>query len=108
MNSLNSVLLEGCLVKDPERVDEKTVCFPIDTLRMFKNNEGDMEKKKIRVNIVVTDRLVEVVLEYLIAGRGVRIVGRLDTSTIIHAGLFVIAENVEFKPENSKVVASAF
>jgi single-strand DNA-binding protein len=89
MNDLNSVLLEGILTQDPQQALDH-VEFVIETAK--KTTEGTA---KARYTIQTTGRLAEVCQEYLTAGRGVRIVGRLGE----HEGKVIIeAEHVEIKP----------
>ena len=97
MNSLNSVLLEGVLVSDPELAyteNGPAVCrFKLESHRSYKA-EDDLVEEVSYFDIVALVRLAEVCAEYLKKGRGVRVVGRLkqDGEKIV-----IEAEHVEFK-----------
>jgi single-stranded DNA-binding protein len=97
MRHLNSILLEGYLADNP--VD--MVTLPLVTFRlehrydMPKSDEGLIENIETFTVHVIAPRLREVCMEYLKAGRGVRIVGRLSSN---NTGTFIIAEHIEFKP----------
>jgi single-strand DNA-binding protein len=107
MNNLNSILLEGNLVRDPElsyTPKGTPVCtFSVATHRYFKQEEEYQEETSY-FDVTVWNRLAEVCGQYLTKGRGVRVVGRLkqdrwqngegQTRSKVH----VIAEHVEFKP----------
>ena len=121
MNSLNSVLIEGNLTRDPElKYTPKgtAVCsFAIGCNRSFKQEEEYHEEVSY-VDVTTWSHLAEVCNEYLKKGRGVRVVGRLkqdrwnDPEGNGRSKVYVIAEHVEFKPERKKedkegVVAAA-
>ena len=107
MNNLNSILLEGNLVRDPElSYTEKgtAVChFSIANNRYYKKDEEFQEETSF-FDVTVWSRQAEVCNEYLSKGRGVRVVGRLkqdrwaDPEGKNHSKVHVIAEHVEFKP----------
>ena len=99
MNDLNSVLLEGKVTADPAPIPNGCT-FSILASRLVKTDDGQKTTTSL-FPIEVTGRLAEVCQEYLKAGRGVRIVGRLCQDPE-DALLFIQAEHVEFKPERSK------
>ncbi len=109
MNILNSVLIEGILVKDPElNITTKgtPVCtFTIATNRHFKQDD-ELQEKVSNFDITVWARLAEVCQEYLYKGRGVRVVGRLKQDQSVEANgqstVYVVAEHVEFKPASTE------
>lgn len=111
MNNLNSILLEGNLVRDPElKYTEKgtAVChFSVASNRYFKQDDEKQEEVSY-FDITVWSRLGEVCNEYLTKGRGVRVVGRLkqdrweDNEGKTRSKVHVIAEHVEFKPRFKK------
>jgi single-strand DNA-binding protein len=111
MNSLNSVLLEGNLTRDPElKYTPKgtAVCsFAIASNRSFKQEE-EYQQEVSYFDVTTWSHLAEVCNEYLKKGRGVRVVGRLkqdrwdDPEGNGRSKVFVIAEHVEFKPERKK------
>jgi single-strand DNA-binding protein len=108
MNNLNSVLLEGNLTRDPElRYTAKgtAVCrFAIACNRSYKQDEQRQEEVSY-FDVTTWSRLAEICAEYLVKGRGVRVVGRLkqdrweDDSGNRRSRIEVIAEHVEFKPQ---------
>ncbi|MBW8003771.1 MAG: single-stranded DNA-binding protein [Planctomycetes bacterium] len=108
MNNLNSILLEGNLVKDPELSYSSKgtpVCnFSVASNRYYK--QGDETNEEVSYFDVTTwSRLAEVCNEYLTKGRGVRIVGRLkqdrwdDQEGKTRSKVHIVAEHVEFKPK---------
>jgi single-strand DNA-binding protein len=111
MNNLNSILIEGNLVRDPElsyTPKGTAVCkFSVACSRQWK--QGDEIQKEVSYFDVSTwTRLAEVCGEYLKKGRGVRVVGRLkqdrwtDPDGKPHSRVEIVAEHVEFKPQPKK------
>lgn len=107
MNSLNSILLEGNLVKDPE---SKTlaagaqVCnFTVASDRFYHQNDG-MEKEVSYFDVEAWAKLGLACSQNLKKGRGVRVVGRLkqdrwtDSEGKTKSRVMIVAEHVEFKP----------
>ncbi len=111
MNNLNSVLIEGNLVRDPElsyTSGGTAVCkFSVACNRAFKKDE-QLQKEVSYFDVSTWTRLAEVCGEYLKKGRGVRVVGRLkqdrwsDTDGKPHSRVLIVAEHVEFKPQPRK------
>jgi single-strand DNA-binding protein len=108
MNNLNSVLVEGNLVRDPElsyTAKGTPVCkFAVACNRYYKQDD-ELQQEVSYFDITVWSRQAEVCEEYLHKGRGVRIVGRLkqdrwqDNTGSTRSKVHIIAEHVEFKPE---------
>ena len=108
MNNLNSILLEGNLVADPElRYTPKgeAVCsFRVACNRFYKQEE-ELQKEVSYFDVTAWNRQAEVCNEYLTKGRGVRVVGRLkqdrweDAEGKTRSKVHVVAEHVEFKPK---------
>ena len=108
MNSLNSILIEGNLTRDPalnETPKGTTVCtFGVASNRFYKQNE-EMQKEVSFFEVEVWARLAEACAENLKKGRGVRVVGRLkqdrwtDAEGKNHEKVRIVAEHVEFKPQ---------
>ncbi len=100
MNNLNSVLLEGFLVSDPElSYTEKgaAVCrFKLENYRTVKVEGQDLVEEVFYFAVDTHLRLAEVCAEHLKKGRGVRVVGRLKQET---EKVVIVAEHVEFKPQ---------
>lgn len=111
MNSLNSILIEGNLVKDPESKTTPSgsqVCsFAVASNRFYKQNEA-LEKEVSYFDVETWSRLAQSCAENLKKGRGVRVVGRLkqdrwtDTEGKIRSKVKIVAEHVEFKPVFAK------
>jgi single-strand DNA-binding protein len=108
LNNLNSVLIEGNLVRDPElKYTQKgaAVCsFALASNRFFKQDE-ETQKEVSFFEITTWSRLAEVCGEYLKKGRGVRVVGRLKQDRWTgpegqaRSKVSIVAEHVEFKPQ---------
>lgn len=110
MNNLNSVLLEGNLVRDPERVElgENTSAmtkFAIAVNRFFRNAKAEAVEEVMFINVQAWGTLGKNCMTYLQKGRGVRVVGRLrqerwtDKDGGNRERILVVAEHVEFKKE---------
>jgi single-strand DNA-binding protein len=110
MNNLNSVLIEGNLVRDPllRSTSKGTpVCtFPIASNRFYKRDSG-LEKEVSFFDIEAWSRLAENCSKLGHKGRQVRVVGRLKQDRWIgadgntHSKISIVAEHVEFRPEFS-------
>jgi len=108
MNNLNSILLEGNLVADPElryTPNGAPVCsFCVACNRYFKKEE-ELQQEVSYFDVTTWNRLAEVCNEYLTKGRGVRVVGRLkqdrweDPEGKTRSKVHIVAEHVEFKPK---------
>jgi len=111
MNNLNSILIEGNLVRDPElsyTAKGTAVCkFAVACNRSWKQ-DNEIQKEVSYFDVSAWTRLAEVCGEYLKKGRGVRVVGRLrqdrwtDPEGKGHSRVEIIAEHVEFKPQLKK------
>jgi single-strand DNA-binding protein len=107
MNSLNSILVEGNLVKDPSLKtlpSGNQVCdFTLATNRFYKSGEEGFEKEVSYFDIEAWARLGSACSQNLKKGRGVRVVGRLkqdrwmDPEGKQRAKVKIVAEHVEFK-----------
>ncbi len=108
MNHLNSVLIEGNLVRDPEvgySPKGTAVCsFSVASNRFYKQGE-DFQREVSYFDVTAWSRLAEVCGEYLKKGRGVRVTGRLKQDRWVgtdgksRSKVFILAEHVEFKPQ---------
>lgn len=107
MNNLNSILVEGNLVRDPivkTTPSGSAVCsFAVASNRWFKQND-DYEKEVSFFDVETWAKLAQNCGTTLKKGRGVRVVGRLkqdrwtDVDGKNHATVKIVAEHVEFKP----------
>jgi single-strand DNA-binding protein len=111
MNNLNSILIEGNLVRDAEtRTTQKgtMVCtFSMASNRYFKQETG-MEKEVSFFNVESWSKLAEACYAKGKKRRGVRVVGRLkqtrwnDSDGKQQSKISIVAEHVEFKPDFKK------
>ena len=116
MNSLNSILLEGNLVKDPESKTLATgsqVCnFTLASDRFYRQNDGT-DKEVSYFDIEAWSKLGIACSQNLKKGRGVRVVGRLkqdrwtDGDGKMRSRVMIVAEHVEFKPLRQAGLAAA-
>ena len=112
--SLNSVLLEGFMVRNPllrEDADKGKVCkITISNNLYYKNVDGGMEKEVSFFNIEAVGKLADICMEKGRKGRGVRVVGRLSQTRWTgndgktHDKVSVVAEHIEYRPESANVV----
>ena len=110
MNNLNSILIEGNLIREPEmRTTPKgtPVCtFQLASNRYYKQ-DSNLEKEVSFFNVESWAKLAERVGNQGKKGRGVRVVGRLkqerweDRDGKPQAKIVIVAEHVEFRPEFS-------
>lgn len=108
MNHLNSILVEGNLVRDPNcrsTPSGNQVCdFTLATNRSYKIADQKYENEVSYFDIEAWARLGAACAQNLKKGRGVRVVGRLkqdrwtDPEGKAHAKIKIVAEHVEFKP----------
>jgi len=108
MNNLNSILVEGNMVRDPDLKETPSgtpVCtFAIATNRFFKKDE-QMEKEVSYFDVQTWAKLAESCGNMGRKGRGVRVVGRLkqdrwnDSAGNARSKVLIVAEHVEFRPE---------
>ena len=108
MNNLNTVLMEGTLVRDPERSNQaegsSTCKLALANNRYFIGKTGKWEQDASFFSIYVFGPVAEACLRILKKGRGIRIVGRLKQLRFTVAGLsrekvIILAEHIEFQPE---------
>jgi single-strand DNA-binding protein len=111
MNNLNSILIEGNLVRDAEmRTTPKgtvVTTFQIASNRYFKQDSG-MEKETSFFDVETWSKLAEACGNLGKKGRGIRVVGRLKQDRWIgndgkqRSRVSIVAEHVEFRPEFKK------
>jgi single-strand DNA-binding protein len=111
MNNLNSIIMEGNIVRDPQyRITPKgtPVCtFSLASSRYF-NNDNGYEKEVSFFDVETWGKLAEACNNKGKKGRGVRIVGRLrqdrwqGADGKPRARISIVAEHVEFRPEFRK------
>jgi len=106
MNSLNSILVEGTVTRDPvlaQTPKGTDVCnFTIESNRSFKV-DGELQKEVSFFDIEVWAKLAKRCSEELFQGRGVRVVGRLKQDRWENreghprSKVTIVAEHVEFR-----------
>jgi len=111
MNNLNSILIEGNLVKEPvTRTTNKgtaTCTFTIASNRFYKQESG-FEKEVSYFDVETWAKLAESCQAKGSKGRGVRVVGRLKqdrwngSDGKSRSKVIIVAEHVEFRPESKK------
>jgi len=111
MNNLNSILVEGNLVRDVKMCATSkgtTVCtFTIASNRYYKQ-DASMKKEVSFFNIEAWSKLGENAGNLGRKGRSVRVVGRLkqerwqDANGKIQSKVIIVAEHLEFRPEFKK------
>jgi single-strand DNA-binding protein len=108
MNNLNSILIEGNIVRDPllkTTPGGTAVCtFSVAVNRSYKKGDG-WENEVSYFDVETWARLAEDVNSLGHKGRGVRVVGRLkqerwtDSDGKQRSKVKIVAEHVEFRPE---------
>jgi single-strand DNA-binding protein len=115
MNNLNSILIEGNLVHEPEyreTVKGTPLCtFSIASSRFYKH-DNTLEQEVNYFDIETWAKLAESCKRNGHKGRGVRVVGRIkqniwnDAYGNIHSKVIIVAEHIEFRPELIPAVPS--
>ena len=111
MNSLNSVLIEGNMVRDPlVRTTPKGTSvgnFTIASNRFYRH-DANLEKEVGFFEVEVWGKLAEVATNKGRKGRGVRVVGRLKQDRWTgndgknHSKIAIVAEHVEYRTDLRK------
>lgn len=108
MNSLNSILIEGNVVRDPvirETPRGSLVCtFSLASNRFYRQDD-EMEQETSFFEVETWSKLAESCSKNCGKGRGIRVVGRLKQDRWTgsdgknYSKIKVVAEHVEFKPQ---------
>ena len=111
MNNLNSILIEGNMVRDPlfrSTPKGTPVCnFSIASNRFYRHDSG-FEKEVGFFDVEAWGKLADVCSTQGRKGRGVRVVGRLKqdrwtgTDGKNHTRVAIVAEHVEYRPDFKK------
>ncbi|MBU0934210.1 MAG: single-stranded DNA-binding protein [Spirochaetes bacterium] len=111
LSNLNSIIVEGNLVRDPllkSTPNNHDVCsFSVASNRFYRVNDQN-EKEVSYFDVETWSKLAQTCGNNLRKGRGVRIVGRLkqerwlDQAGKTQAKIKIVAEHVEFKPQPKK------
>jgi len=111
MNNLNSILIEGNLVKEPilrSTPKGTQVCVMRLASNRFYKQESGYEKEVSFFNVETWARLAEICSTKGKKGRGIRVVGRLKQDRWTEAdgkprsNITIVADHVEFRPEFKK------
>ncbi|MCQ2582930.1 MAG: single-stranded DNA-binding protein [Treponema sp.] len=112
MNQLNSIILEGNVVKQGESSEPakgfKVCKFPLAVNRITKSPAGESCEEVSFFDVESYGKMAEICEKFSTKGRGVRVVGRLkqnrwkDKDGKNQSKVFVIAEHLEFKPNFQK------
>lgn len=108
MNQLNSLILEGNLVRDAVLSEPapgfKKCLFTMGVNRFYKNKKNEDVNEASFFDVEAYGKMAEYCSEKAKKGRGVRVVGRLKQDTWKDdAGkslskIYVVAEHIEYKP----------
>ena len=108
MNQLNSIILEGNLVRQAEMSEPakgfKVCKFPLAVNRFGKNQNGESYEEVSFFDVEAYGKVAEICEKHGTKGRGIRVVGRLkqnrwkDNEGKSLSKIFVIAEHVEYRP----------
>ena len=108
MNNLNTVLMEGTLIRDPERsyqVTGSSQCrLSLANNRYYNGKNDKWVHDASFFTVWVFGPVAESCLTYLKKGRGIRVVGRLKQFRYTSAGfsrekVAILAEHIEFQPQ---------
>ena len=116
MNQLNSIILEGNVVKKAEFSEPNTgfqVCkVPLAVNRKTKTPEGETKEEVSYFDVETYGEMAESCFKWCDRGQGVRVVGRLKQSrweenNTKKSRVYVVAEHVEYKFSKPKGDAAA-
>lgn len=108
MNQLNSIILEGNLVRDVVLSEPcegfKKASFTIGVNRWYKNINGEGCTEVSYFDVEGYGPIAQYAEKKATKGRGIRVVGRLKQDTWkdedgkFHSKTFVVAEHIEYRP----------
>ena len=108
MNQLNSIILEGNLVRDAVLFEPaegfKVARFAIGVNRFYKNHNDEGVEEVSFFEVEAYGKIAEYSEKKAKKGRGIRVVGRLkqsswkDDNNKYYSKVFVVAEHIEYKP----------
>ena len=116
MNQLNSLIIEGNVVRAPELREPKDgfkVCtIPLAVNRFYRNAKGDGVNEVSFFDVEAFGKMAEVCYKKCGKGRGLRVVGRLRQARWVKSDghntskISIIAEHIEFKKKVVKQESS--
>lgn len=108
MNQLNSLILEGNLVRDAVLTEPapgfKKCYFTVGVNRFYKNKKNEDVNESSFFDVEAYGNMAEYCQSKAKKGRGVRVVGRLKQDTWkdpdgkFASKVYVVAEHIEYKP----------
>lgn len=108
MNNLNSLIIEGNVVKtgilEEPKPGLKMCLFPVAVNRWYKNRDGEGVSEVSFFDIETWGKMAEYCEKKATKGRGIRVVGRIkqnrwkDQNNKWNSKVYVVAEHIEFKP----------
>ncbi len=108
MNALNQVIIEGNVVRQPEKSTNKNgtaySIISIGVNRKYKNKKGDFVDDVSFFDILAYGATATACEKWCLKGRGIRVVGRLKQSIWQNESgkkqskIQILAEHIEFKP----------
>ncbi|MGN0728093.1 single-stranded DNA-binding protein [Treponema sp.] len=108
MNALNQIIIEGNVVRQPEKKSCKNgaaFCrVPIAVNRKYKGGDGSYIDEVSYFDIATFGQTAELCEKWCSKGRGIRVVGRLKQTTLKsedgkkRSSIEIIAEHIDFKP----------
>jgi single-strand DNA-binding protein len=113
MNNLNSVLIEGTIIKDPQLkiISHETGfgIFTITSIRQYRQDDSDAstEPESSYINIGIAGKLAEHFHWFENIGRVIRVVGRItqthwnDIDGKDYSSIIIMAEHIEVCPIES-------
>ena len=116
MNQLNSLIIEGNVVRAPELREPKDgfkVCtIPLAVNRFYRNAKGDGVNEVSFFDVETFGKMAEICYKKCGKGRGLRVVGRLRQARWVKSDghntskISIIAEHIEFKKKVVKQESS--
>ncbi len=116
MNQLNSLILEGNLVRDSVLSEPvpgfKKCAFSVGVNRFYKNKKNEDVNEVSFFDVEAYGKMAEYCEEKAKKGRGVRVVGRLKQDTWKDSNgksvskVYVVAEHIEYRPVKKTEEAS--
>ncbi len=116
MNQLNSLIIEGNVVRVPELREPKDgfkVCtIPLAVNRFYRNAKGDGVNEVSFFDVETFGKMAEICYKKCGKGRGLRVVGRLRQARWVKSDghntskISIIAEHIEFKKKVVKQESS--
>jgi len=111
MNMLNSIILEGDIIKagnvvqfaDGQRQLEVTIAVK----RQYRKRDGSLVDETSEFNVIAYGAVADFLAKKGVIGQGIRVVGRLTQVKYVEDGrqlskVIVIAEHIEYKPSKKK------